>query len=251
MNKKYQKIGTRAGLLGAIGASLVLGLAAIPQETVAQGPFAAVNPCPSIYYEEPHNNRVMVPEGCAPNAYTQRMAAQGITPIRSTQRPQTLTPQRIAPAAAPTTPAQIVPAPAQPGVGVMGVRPGINPPGTATTLPVQPPLPEVRSEPIAMVMPQDGKVDVKLVNNTNAVVAYEAIEYTERRYLQGGESIVLQDLPTPVTVTMVREDRGLLDVIPVKQQEPGMVVLSLDESQSLDDNQGVIRVSSEGAVYLN
>jgi len=44
-------------------------------------------------------------------------------------------------------------------------------------------------------------------NNTNAPVSYEAIGYTQRRFL-GGEETVLRNLPTPVTVTFVRQDRA-------------------------------------------
>ncbi|MHC5833019.1 MAG: hypothetical protein ACYT04_97810, partial [Nostoc sp.] len=43
-----------------------------------------INPCPKIFYEEPHNNQVVVPPGCPPNALTQRQAAQGVVPVPAT-----------------------------------------------------------------------------------------------------------------------------------------------------------------------
>lgn len=99
-------------------------------------------------------------------------------------------------------------------------------------------------------MLMDGKVDVRLKNNTNALVTYEAVGHTQRRTLAGGEETVLQGLPTAVTITMVRQDRGLLDVIPTFTQQ-GLLEVSLDEDKSLDDNQGTLRIQSDGQVFLN
>lgn len=114
-----------------------------------------------------------------------------------------------------------------------------------------PPLPENRAEPIATVMPVNGQIDVRLRNDTNALITYEAVSFTQRRTLAAGETIVLQDLPTPVTITMVRQDRGLLDVSAVSSSESGTLEVTLDEAQNLDDNQGVLRVQSNGQVFLN
>ena len=119
-----------------------------------------------------------------------------------------------------------------------------------TNPPVQPPLPEERSQPIAKVMPMNGLVDVRVKNNTNAPVSYEAIGYTQRRFLPGGEETVLRSLPTPVTVTFVRQDKRLVDVIPTSTQQ-GSLEVSLDESKNLDDNQGVLRIQRDGQVFLN
>ena len=116
---------------------------------------------------------------------------------------------------------------------------------------IQPPLPETRSNAIAVVTPINGKVDVKLKNNTNAIISYEAIGHTQRRFIQGGEEIVLQDLPTPVTITTVRQDKGLVDVAPISTSQAGMLMISLDESRSLDDNLGALRIQRDGQVFLN
>lgn len=96
----------------------------------------------------------------------------------------------------------------------------------------------------------NGLVNVRLKNNTNAPVSYEAIGYTQRRFLPGGEETVLRSLPTPVTVTFVRQDKGLVDVIPTSTQQ-GSLEVSLDESKNLDDNQGVLRIQRDGQVFLN
>lgn len=71
------------GFLSAICGSLFITLPAIPQTALAQqqqqpsvSPTSQVNPCPSIFYLEPHNSRVLVPQGCPPNAYTQKQKNQ-------------------------------------------------------------------------------------------------------------------------------------------------------------------------------
>jgi hypothetical protein len=133
--------------------------------------------------------------------------------------------------------------------GVQGLTPNRTLPPAPTS--ITPPLPEVRSNAIATVTLMDGKVDVKLKNNTNAFVSYQALGHTGRRFLIAGEEIVLQNLPTPVTITTVRQDKGLLDVIPVSNSQPGMLEISLNESSNLDDNLGALRIQRDGQVFLN
>jgi hypothetical protein len=206
LNHLYQK---RVGLLGTIFGGLLIS---IPQATVAQQPTSKANPCPSIFYEEPHNSRVLVPQGCPPNTATFRLSGQR-------------------------------------GV-VVQPRILVQPQG----LPVnrQPiPYPESRQDPMATVIPTAGTVDVRLKNNTNARITYQAIAHTQPRILPGGEEIVLQDLPTPVTITMVREDGGLVKVMPISKSDSGVLAVSLDEKTSPDNNQGVLRIQRDGQVFLN
>ena len=92
---------------------------------------------------------------------------------------------------------------------------------------------------------------MKLKNNTNAFISYQALGYTERRFLVAGEEIILRDLPTPVTITTVRQDKGLLDVVPISTSEGGMLEVSLDESTNLADNLGALRIQTDGQVFLN
>jgi hypothetical protein len=75
--------------------------------------------------------------------------------------------------------------------------------------------------------------------------------HTQPRILAGGEEIVLQDIPTPVTITAVREDGGLLKFTPVTTTESGVLAVSMDEETRLDDNQGVLRIQRDGQVFLN
>lgn len=133
-----------------------------------------------------------------------------------------------------------------------GQRLGQNmvPPARQTNV-TQPPLPERRQTSIATVTPMAGKVSVKLTNSTNAPISYQAIGHTESRMLARGAEIVLQNLPTPVTVTMVRVDGGLLKVKPMSSSQTGMLEVSIDETPNLNDNQGVLRIQPDGQVFLN
>ena len=219
---KYQQINWNAGLMRRVlgFGTLIIGLPALPlaASAVPISTLDKVNPCPGIYYEEPFNSRNIVPQGCTPNTAIQRVQT-GVVSERPVMRDQGVFTEPLTPA----------------------------PPPAGVT---QPPLPEERSEPIATVMPMNGMVSVKLKNNTNARISYEAIGHTQRRFLAGGEEIVLQ-IPTPVTVTMVRQDEGLLDVVPVSTSDTGMLELSLDEARNLDDNQGALRIQRDGQVFLN
>lgn len=67
----------RVRKFGILCGSLLLGLPFIPMVAVAQ---QQQNPCPGIYYEEPHNSTRMSPQGCPPNAFAQMMGAQGQLP---------------------------------------------------------------------------------------------------------------------------------------------------------------------------
>lgn len=240
-----------SGLITGVCGGLVLGVPMISSIALA-APNPRLNPCPRIYYEEPYNRRLIVPQNCPPNAITQLVRQNsGTFPgraggIGSDLPGRNLTPNRIVPA--PTTPATV------------GQRPTIfneapynrNPPGTATTLPVKPPLPEQRSQPVANVVPTNGTINVRLKNNTNAVVTYEAIQYTQRRTLAPGEETVLQNVPVPVTVTFVRQDNGFVEAAPIATPERGVLSLQLDEDATpLDANQGVVRVQRDGQVFLN
>lgn len=111
-----QKLRKYAGIFSAMCGGLLISVPAISQTAVAQQPTSTtprqstskVNPCPSIFYEEPFNNRVLVPEGCPANAITQRLANQGLL---STARAQT------------SSRTTTTPSPTQAGLGVGGETP--------------------------------------------------------------------------------------------------------------------------------
>ena len=169
-------------------------------------PTSAVNPCPKIYYEEPHNSQRPAPQGCPPNAASQLQSAQVPVAPLTTQAPPNQAP------------------------------------------PNQAPLPEQQQTPIATIVLQSGKVTIQMRNTTNAQITYQAIGHTQQRTLSANESVSLQSLPAPVTITLLRPDGGLVNVIPVEASEPGVLSLMLSEGMGLSDSQTTVRVQSNGSV---
>ena len=212
--KVKNKLSLFAGLFGVFLTNLPSAFA-VPTKRVSD-----TNLCPGIYYEEPYNSRLIVPRKCAPNAATLRWLKGN-------------------------------PVPKQPflelseDTEVTPLQPRVSE-NSSDTMRSQSP------DPIAVVNPKEGKVNIKLRNDTNTRIAYQVIEHTKRRYIPAGQEITLQDLPAPVTITMLREDRGFIKVNPMsKISESGMLSLSLDESKKFNDNQGVLRIKKDGQVFLN
>jgi hypothetical protein len=172
---------------------------------------APMRSCPGIYYQEPFNRTHRVPQGCPPNAATQILIERGEDLGQPVNIP------------APSTPIR----------------------------PIQPPLPETQEAPINNITLVSGKVDVVLQNNTNAIVAYQAVGYTEEQYLRGQETRILQDLPAPVTITLYRQDNGLLRITSTSTTGAGVLNVALDETTELGENQGTLRVQQDGQVFLN
>jgi hypothetical protein len=110
---------------------------------------------------------------------------------------------------------------------------------------VPPPIPQA----VATVIPQDGKVNVRLVNQTGATITYQVIGNTKPRSLPGKSYINLQGLPTPVNITFRRQDGGLLQVTPTPQ--PGMLDVSLEATTDLGTDKAAMSILPNGAVSFN
>ncbi|QSJ17187.1 hypothetical protein JYQ62_37055 [Nostoc sp. UHCC 0702] len=278
MNMNSQNLGKYAKILGVICGGLLLSVPVIPRAAQAQQSTPKVNPCPSIFYEEPHNNQVVVPQGCPPNALTQRLAAQGLLPMNSTAA---------------------TPSPSQTQLGVGGeaaqsATPGLNPcpkiyyeepfnsrnivpqgcpsnsitqqqqalgsnssqvtpvsPSVSPTQPTQPSVLPSRQAASTTIAFANGKVNIRLRNDTGANVTYEVIGDTAPRSLQGKSDVTLQNLSAPVTVTFQREDGGLLLVTPQASSEPGVLEVTFQEATDIRTDRRAIRIEPNGSVYLN
>ncbi|WP_416674451.1 hypothetical protein [Egbenema bharatensis] len=204
-----------ARMLGMICGGLALGA---PAGLFASSASAfPLNPCPAIYYEEPFNTTHAVPQGCPPNAATQRLLQQQ---------------------------GQQVPRPATPAPGTPS--PGATFPGTSE---VTPPLPEAVRPAIASVTPTAGQISLQLVNETGTTVTYQAIGLTEQRVLRAGEAVTLRGLQVPLTVTMVRNDGGFIRAMPMAAAEAGTLSVSLNRTATLGENQRTLNVQPNGQVF--
>lgn len=235
MNQRYKKFSQSAKFLGAICGGLLIGLPAIPQaiaqQSVLQQPQqqtnSKTNPCPGIFYEEPHNSRVLVPEGCRPNAITRQLEQQGRLTSGSVSTESTPTQQQVEQGVGGDTPynrsdnssesyssqsqstttgsgqdtssssSEVRTYSSQGSTGDYTVRTYSQSQSNPSSQQRQnsvitPPLPEQRQAPIALVTPTNGKVSVRLKNNTNARINYEAIGYTGQRILSSRGEVLLQ-----------------------------------------------------------
>lgn len=197
--------------------SLVLGLPTIAIAEMITAPEATAqlrNPCPQLYYEEPFNSDRAVPAGCPPNAATQRLIDERRAPA--------------SPVVIPPSDNNVVPPAA---------------PDSAT-----PPLPETVQNVIATVTPVSGAVDVVLRNETNTPITYQALESTDQRTLAAGTEVVLQNLPAPTTINLIRPDGGFIRVTSVPNQEPGRLALALNATGLLGENVRSLQIQADGQV---
>ncbi|OCQ90055.1 hypothetical protein BCD64_19160 [Nostoc sp. MBR 210] len=281
-----QKLRQLTGIFSAVCGGLLISLPAISQTVVAQQSptvtpqqsTSKVNPCPSIFYEEPHNNRVVVPQGCPPNALTQRLANQGLLPANPTtttsspyqtglgvggETPQTgagkINPCPRIYYEEPFNSRNVVPQGCPPNAFSQGqgnisgqgvpVSPQVSTGETTTT---QTPSPSQQQTPSATIALANGKVDVKLINDTGAKVTYQVIGDTEARSLEGKSNVMLQGISAPVTVTFQREDGGLLLVTPqASTEQTGMLEVTLNEATDLSQDTKAMRIQQNGSVFLN
>jgi hypothetical protein len=229
MLQGYRKLDHYTKKLPAMLGGLLLGISMIPLTAVAAP--RIVN-CPNTYYQEPYNSNTIVPRGCPANTITQQRMIQGrlsanyAVVVRQIALP-------IYPYRGASNPNRIV---AYRSVGNS----------------VSPSLPSTKGNAIAnVVLNPNGTVDVQLTNKTNATIAFEVIGHTQRRYLSGGQFTLLQGIPTPSTITFVRQDNGFVEVIPVSSSQ-GLLALDLDEDLNpLDNNQGAISIQRNGQVSFN
>ncbi|WP_414549858.1 hypothetical protein [Anabaena sp. CCY 0017] len=274
MNKHTQKIRKYAGLFGAICGGLLISAPAISQRAVAQRPTSQINPCPSIYYEEPHNSRILVPQGCPPNALTRKLAAQGMLPPLTTPTP--------APSQIPFSVGGEAPDSAPPGLNpcprifyeaphnnqvlvpegcppnaftqklqAQGISPSPVVPARPPVTGIQPPLPEQQQPPSTQVALANGRVNIRLVNDSGAEVTYEVVGDTPARSLEGKSDTMLRNLNAPVTLTFFRKDGGLLQVTPQPSAETGMIEVRLNATTDVMQDKNTVRIQEDGTVFLN
>lgn len=101
----------------------------------------------------------------------------------------------------------------------------------------------------ALVKAINGQFNIRLRNLTNTEVTYELVGHTNQRQLTGNTNFMLEDLAMPVTVTVLREDGGLVRVTP-KPVAPGILELRLDEALNLDQDRRAVRVREGGSLLI-
>ena len=280
MKSNSRKFRKSAELFAAICGGLLMSVPALAQTPVTQQPTPAnskINPCPSIFYEPEHTNRVVVPQGCPPNALTQRLQSQGLLPNNSvpgtpsadqTSVPATPSADQTRMGVGGETPSTTNNSQLNPNPGIFQQAPYNRSqqntqtdtsstystpqqvPSESNTV-TEPSLRQQGQTPVATVALTNGNVNVRLVNETGAEVTYQVIGDTDERSLTGKSDVVLQGLRAPVTVTFQRKDGGLLTVNAQPSSETGLLEVKLDETTDLSQDTKAMRIQNNGSVYLN
>lgn len=215
---RRRKCRKKLAIVGLVSSSAWLAIAPFSRAVFAQD---NTPNCPGIFYEKPFTSRVAAPAGCPLTEYQQQL--QATEPVV----PETTAPDPAVAAPVVNDPTTDLP------VGISGI-----------------PLPESRDQVVEIASPTDNQLSISLMNNTGALVTYEVVGDTQVRELMPNESAMLQDLPLPKTITLVRPDAGLLDIT-AESMEDGMLQISLSAETTLDSTQGVIRIQPDGQVFVN
>jgi hypothetical protein len=94
-------------------------------------------------------------------------------------------------------------------------------------------------------------VDVILNNVTDVPISYEVLGSAEPpRSLSVGRQVVLRKVQVPVTISVIRQDKGLIGIEPIASRS-GLLELNLNENPTIDRIYGVIRIDSDGQVTLD
>lgn len=104
--------------------------------------------------------------------------------------------------------------------------------------------------PIDQIAIEEGTIDIKLKNETNAPVSYQVIGDTKQRTLSGKSDTHLQTLDAPLNLTFHREDDGLLFVSFAETSTPGVIEVTLSETDFMVFDSRTLRVDRAGMVYL-
>lgn len=124
------------------------------------------------------------------------------------------------------------------------LTPATTPSPAPTTSPVR--------TPVSTIKPVDGKVTVKLINQTYTNVVYKELGgETAPRTLAGRSEVTLQNLSTPVNLNFYRPDRGFL-VINLQPSADTENLLEVTMTETADQGLGKtsLNIEPDGNVYL-
>ncbi len=126
----------------------------------------------------------------------------------------------------------------------------VEPEGTEPTRrqPLTQPPPEF-PKPAGRVMPVEGFITLRLINQTGAVIGYQVIGGRHRTL--GETSVVeLSELPIPLTLTYQRPDGGLLLVNP-RSISPRLLEVIFHPTENFDLDTKSLNITGKGGVVLN
>jgi hypothetical protein len=116
---------------------------------------------------------------------------------------------------------------------------------------ISPPYPDQQFVPKARIALTGDRVNVMLRNNTYAPITYQAIGDTKPRTLAGRATVMLQGLKMPLTLTLDRQDAGLLKVTSkVMTKMDNTVEFAMDTTTDLGADATTLRIEKTGSVFM-
>ncbi len=113
-------------------------------------------------------------------------------------------------------------------------------------------------KPVMIAMPRDGRLTVRLINNTNAVVTYQAVRDTDLRDLEPGASVNLLNLRTPINLTFSYRDAtrnpdvqaAMIQAVATIDQKTGALEVVLQPTVAPQLERSVVSVDPNGSVFI-
>lgn len=128
---------------------------------------------------------------------------------------------------------------------------GLSSASAQSTNPTVTPAPEAQFIPRARVTLSGDRVTITLTNKTDAAISYQAIGDTQVRTLPGRGTVTLRGLRVPTTLTLRRQDFGLLQVTPKQSEKsPGTIEVTLDATTNFATDGITLSVENNGSVFL-
>ncbi|MFE1747801.1 hypothetical protein [Coleofasciculus sp. H7-2] len=254
MIQKHQSIKKTLALAGAICGSLLFGLPALAQMNSAPGEIEQPSDTRDRLMQPPASGDRLMQNNSNPSNVNQLPNnAQRVSPLNpcpsifyeSRYIQAGIRPPAGCPAASPmqSETEMTPPAPPRPGADMA--------PPTQPCAVIKPPAPEQLQSPASRVMPMNGMVNVKLINQTGDPITYQVLGDTNQRRLPGRDNITLQGLKTPVNLTFQRPNGALLRVVPQTSGEQGMLEVVLEETTDLGVDKNAMTIQENGNVLLN
>lgn len=190
----------------------------------------------------------------SPDYRTQRTTPDSALPPPSTPEaegqitPPTTRPTPT-PTGRPTTVPRPTPIPTPTGRPTTRPRPTQPPGSPSSEIPTRSQIQTlVPSTTIAL---RDGRVNVRLINDTGAKITYQVIGDTAPRSLEDRNEARLEGLNAPTTLTFQRDDEGLVKVTPRPSRERGTLEVTLQGTTDVNQDRKTLRIQDNGGVFLN
>ncbi len=112
------------------------------------------------------------------------------------------------------------------------------------------PLPEQQQGAMLRLLPVNGQLSIKLINQTGDPITYQVVEDTKPRTLAIDEEVSLTDLKAPLTLTFQRPNGGLISVSSQTSSEPGVLEVRLNQTSNLSADKSAVVVEQSGLVFV-